>query len=79
MKVFTYNDLIVGLFSEFFCTGFLSNGCPLRPTFESLDKDGDDLVTAGEAKELDIGWIMGDGGQIDREEWDEIKTKLRAR
>ena len=35
------------------------------------------LITEEEASELDIGWIMGDGGQIDREEWEAIKTELK--
>ena len=48
------------------------------PTFDSLDKNGDSLVTSEETAGLDIGWIMGDGGQVDREEWDAIKTELGA-
>ena len=47
-------------------------------TFDSLDKNGDNLVTSEEAAGLDIGWIMGDGGQVDREEWEAIKTELKG-
>ena len=47
------------------------------PTFDSLDKNGDSLVTSEEAAELDIGWIMGDGGQADREEWEAIKREIK--
>ena len=70
--------VIIGVYSEiFYSSGFLSNGYTLCPTFESLDRDGNDLITAEEAAELDIGWIMGDGGQIDREEWEAIKTEVK--
>ena len=62
---------------NFYCSGFLRNGCSLCPTFESLDKDGNGLITVDEAAELDIGWIMGDGGKIDEEEWEEVKTELK--
>ena len=48
------------------------------PTFDSLDKDGNSLITADEAAELKIGWIMGDGGQVDREEWEDIKTGIKV-
>ena len=70
--------VIIRVYSEiFYFSGFLSNGYTLCPTFESLDRDGNDLITAEEAAELDIGWIMGDGGQIDREEWEEIKIEVK--
>ena len=52
-----------------------SEGCP---TFDSLDKDGNSLITADEAAELKIGWIMGDGGQVDREEWEDIKMEIKG-
>ena len=69
--------VIIGVYSEiFFSSGFLSNGYTPCPTFESLDRDGNNLITAEEAAELNIGWIMGDGGQIDREEWEEIKAEV---
>ena len=55
----------------------LINGCPPCPAFETLDKDGNGLISADEAAELDIGWIMGDGGQIDYDEWEGIKTELK--
>ena len=55
-------------------SGDAFSGCP---TFDSLDKDGNSLITAHEAAELKIGWIMGDGGQVDREEWEDIKTALK--
>ena len=48
------------------------------PTFDSLDKDGNSLITADEAAELKIGWIMGDGGQVDREEWEDIKMEIKG-
>ena len=48
------------------------------PTFDSLDKDGNSLITADEAAELKIGWIMGDGGQVDREEWEDIKMEING-
>ena len=70
--------VIIGVFSEiFFSSGFSINGYKLCPTFEYLDTDGNGLITAEEAAELDIGWIMGDGGQIDSEEWEEIKTEVK--
>ena len=47
------------------------------PPFDSLDKNGDSLVTSEEAAGLDIGWIMGDGGQVDREEWEAIKREIK--
>ena len=61
----------------FYSSGFFSNGYTSCPTFESLDRDGNNLITAEEASLLDIGWIMGDGGQIDREEWEAIKTEVK--
>ena len=48
------------------------------PTFDSLDKDGNSLITADEAAELNIGWIMGDDGRVDREEWESIKTEIHG-
>ena len=48
------------------------------PTFDSLDKDGDSLVTSEEAAHWDIVWVMGDGGQVDREEWDAIKSEIKG-
>ena len=70
--------VIIGIYSEiFYSSGFLSNGYTFCPTFESLDRDGNNLITAEEASELDIGWIMGDGGQIDCEEWEAIKTEVK--
>ena len=45
-------------------------------TFDSLDQDGNSLITVDEVTELDIGWIMGDDGQLDREEWEGIKMDL---
>ena len=47
------------------------------PTFDSLDKNGDSLVTSEEAAGLGIVWIMGDGGQVDREEWEDIKREIK--
>ena len=47
------------------------------PTFDSLDKDGDSLVTSEEAAHWDIVWVMGDGGQVDREEWEAIKREIK--
>ena len=67
--------VIIGIYSEIFYSS--GNGYTLCPTFESLDRDMNNLLTEEEASELDIGWIMGDGGQIDREEWEAIKTEVK--
>ena len=58
------------------CPGNLENGCPTCPTFESLDKDGNGLISAVEAVESGFEWILGGRGQIDADEMEDIKAEL---
>ena len=54
----------------------MENGCPTCPTFESLDKDGNGLISAVEAVESGFEWILGGRGQIDADEMEDIKAEL---
>ena len=54
----------------------MENGCPTCPTFETLDKDKNGLISAVEAVESGFEWILGGRGQIDADEMEDIKAEL---